>query len=383
MQSLRKFFESEYPGKKVLFEKLIKPIFAKAKDATLTDEQVLSDADKKQIKSFSIIAQVRGGFPVTFADVELQDTVALKRSRVNIQSCVRKIMANDSNAIIFFHFTDSKKEWRVSYVHRWDTNKNSTNAKRYTYLCGPEHSCRTISERFETLKGLSTIKDDDLINAFSVEALTKQFYQQLFNWYEWACETATFPVGDTTQDENGRFNVKQTKDKNELNLIRLITRLLFVWFIKQKDLIPSWIFDEAELKNILVEFDAESTDKGNYYNAVIQNLFFATLNKKIEERAFADDKSVSKNMQFGVKSFYRDNNKTTFFKESNEQIIERFRAVPFLNGGLFECLDRLADDKANKKISKFLQMVLAASHAGWHLFQTCFSGNKMMENMKV
>ena len=122
MSELREFFESEYPGKQVLFEHLIKPIFAKAKDTTLTDEQVLSDADKKQIKSFSIIAQVRGGFPVTFADVELQDTVALKRSRVNIQSCVRKIMANDSNAVIFFHFTDSKKEWYLfSLILNWAT----------------------------------------------------------------------------------------------------------------------------------------------------------------------------------------------------------------------------------------------------------------------
>ena len=107
---LRELFESEYPGKKAIFEKLIQPIFAKAKDATLTDNQILSDSDKKQIKSFSIIAQVRGGFPITFADVEVQDSVALKRRRVNIQNCVRKMMANDSNAIIFFHFTDDKKD---------------------------------------------------------------------------------------------------------------------------------------------------------------------------------------------------------------------------------------------------------------------------------
>ena len=112
---LRTLFESEYPGKEKIVEQLIKPIFAKAKDTTLTNEQELSEADKKQIKSFRIIAQVRGGFPITFADVELQDSVALKRSRVNIQNCVRKIMANDSNALIFFHFSDNTKEWRVSY----------------------------------------------------------------------------------------------------------------------------------------------------------------------------------------------------------------------------------------------------------------------------
>lgn len=56
MENLRALFENEYPGKKVLFESLIKPIFVKANDTTLTDEQELSDSDKKQIKSFSIIA---------------------------------------------------------------------------------------------------------------------------------------------------------------------------------------------------------------------------------------------------------------------------------------------------------------------------------------
>lgn len=63
MENLRALFENEYPGKKVLFESLIKQIFVKANDTTLTDEQELSDSDKKQIKSFSIIAQVRGSFP--------------------------------------------------------------------------------------------------------------------------------------------------------------------------------------------------------------------------------------------------------------------------------------------------------------------------------
>ena len=112
-KELREIFEGEYPGKEAIFERVIKSVFVKAKDATLTERREISDADKSKIKKVSIIAQVRGGFPITFADVELQDNVDLKRSRVQIQHCVRTIMAEDSNAIIFFHYTDSKKEWRV------------------------------------------------------------------------------------------------------------------------------------------------------------------------------------------------------------------------------------------------------------------------------
>lgn len=336
INNLRTVFENEYPGKEKIFEELIKPIFVKAKDTTLTNQLELSEADKKQIKSFSIIAQVRGGFPITFADVELNDTVALKRSRVNIQNCVRKIMENDSNAIIFFHFADNSKEWRVSYCHRATTNKESTDAKRYTYLCGTEHSCRTIAERFATLQGLSTIKDEDMLNAFSVEALTKEFFTQIFKWYDsWACKIALFPSKNCIAS-----HAEITAENNNLHLIRLITRIMFVWFIKQKDLIPSWVFNKAELESLLSDPDLESEKKGNYYNAVLQNLFFGALNKKIEERSFAE-KSFDgiPNEQYGIKSYFRDDNKSSFFTVSHKEMQKHFEGVPFLNGGLFECLD--------------------------------------------
>ena len=334
--NLRTLFENKYPGKDRIFEEVIKPIFDKAKDATLTDNQQLSESDKRLVKSFSIIAQVRGGFPITFADVELKDTVALKRSRVAIQSCVRKIMTNDSSAIIFFHFTDNKKDWRVSFVNKGDSGKDSTNAKRYTYLCGVNHGCRTIAERFNALAKLDRITDKDMISAFSVESLTKEFFGQLFTWYsDWACKVCKFP-----SDKCIAANADLTTEKNEINLIRLITRIMFVWFIKQKNLIPTWIFNKNELAEILTDADLISDKKGNYYNAVLQNLFFGALNKKIEERAFAEvSKAGVANEQYGIKTYFRDANEGSFFKCSPKEMVQKFLDVPFLNGGLFECLD--------------------------------------------
>lgn len=336
MLDLRTIFESAYPGKEVIFSEVIKPIFDKAKDATLTDNQQLSESDKRLVKSFSIIAQVRGGFPITFADVELKDTVALKRSRVAIQSCVRKIMTNDSSAIIFFHFTDNTKDWRVSFVNKGDSGKDSTNAKRYTYLCGVNHGCRTIAERFNALAKLDRITDKDMISAFSVESLTKEFFGQLFTWYsDWACKVCKFP-----SDKCIAANADLTTEKNEINLIRLITRIMFVWFIKQKNLIPTWIFNKNELAEILADADLASDKKGNYYNAVLQNLFFGALNKKIEERAFAEvSKAGVANEQYGIKTYFRDANEGSFFKCSPKEMVKKFLDVPFLNGGLFECLD--------------------------------------------
>ena len=335
---LRELFESEYPGKKAIFEKLIQPIFAKAKDATLTDNQILSDSDKKQIKSFSIIAQVRGGFPITFADVEVQDSVTLKRSRVNIQNCVRKMMANDSNAIIFFHFTDNKNEWRVSYCHRATTNKESTDAKRFTYLCGTDHACRTIAERFDTLQGLSTIKDEDMLEAFGVEPLSKEFFDRYREHY---ADLVEYISGKRFVKKGGKFVEEKTKNANgafksafdgDDKLVRdyvkkMMGRLVFLHFLQKK----GWLgVPQKEAwgngdKNFIFNLfkNANNSIKSDFLELALVPLFFKTLNTDRGDESLAPMEICN---IFGKKI-----------------------RIPYLNGGLFE------EDELDKKKVKFKQ----------------------------
>lgn len=355
MTNFRPIFENDWCGIETFLKDVLSPVFGdyeQGYDVLTNEPEVREKAKNANITEIRHAATFDFfGSELKVFDITVGDNKKLENNKVGIQAIVRQYINQFEGALIIFHHQKvENQEWRFSYVEKRVNAQDSTSAKRYTYILGKHLPARTISDRFTYLedhKDILTLKD--LTDAFSVEVLTKQFYDELFNWYEWACENVTFPIGDTTKDKNGKYNVKQTKEKNELNLIRLITRLMFVWFIKQKGLIPSWIFDESELNKVLTEFKPESKKDGNYYNAVLQNLFFATLNKKIEDRAFADDKSISNNKQFGVKNFYRDNKEKTFFKESNSQIIERFKTVPFLNGGLFECLDKLVDDKDNKK----------------------------------
>lgn len=355
MTNFRQIFESDWCGIDNFLKEILSPVFG---DYEQGYDVLTNDPDVREKTKNANITEIRHaasfdffGSELKVFDITVGDSKRLENNKVGIQSIVRQYINQFEGALIIFHHHNvENQEWRFSYVEKRVNVKDSTSAKRYTYILGKHLPARTISDRFAYLedhKDILTLKD--LTDAFSVEVLTKQFYDELFNWYEWACEKVTFPIGDTSKDKSGKYNVKQAKDNNELNLIRLITRLMFVWFIKQKDLIPSWVFNESELNKVLTEFKPESKKDGNYYNAILQNLFFATLNKKIEERAFADDKSVSKNKQFGVKNFYRDNKDKTFFKENYAQIIERFKTVPFLNGGLFECLDKLVDDKKGTK----------------------------------
>ena len=110
---------------------------------------------------------------------------------------------------------------------------------------------------------------------------------------------------------------------------------MFVWFIKQKDLVPSSIFDEEYVASILKDFDAQSEKEGNYYQAILQNLFFGTLNRPViedgERRGFAEANTAD------VKNLYRY---AELFSISENKVIDLFANVPFLNCGLFECLDK-------------------------------------------
>ena len=122
----------------------------------------------------------------------------------------------------------------------------------------------------------------------------------------------------------------------ETKIIRMITRIMFVWFIKQKELVPNKIFDVDFLDTILKDFDPESKVVGNYYNAILQNLFFATLNRAIEDEQ-GNKRRFATNVKKDIKTLYRY---PEMFKISEDEVIKMFSEVPFLNGGLFECLDK-------------------------------------------
>lgn len=164
---------------------------------------------------------------------------------------------------------------------------------------------------------------------FSSELLTQKFYSELQNWYFWAVKNVSFPndINDDTDDQ---------KYNNE-NVIRLITRLMFVWFLKQKHLVNPDLFDEEKLSGILKEFNPLSSDT-NYYVGIIQNLFFATLNQEISKRMFIAPSRVFDPRYHNIKTYYR--NQKLFVDENDEaKIISLFNQSPYVNGSLFECLD--------------------------------------------
>ncbi len=196
----------------------------------------------------------------------------------------------------------------------------------------------------ELTQGRRVIQNFDQLHAaweevFNVELLNKRFYRELANWYFWALPQVDFPVDIEQDDEKRRAT----------GLIRLLTRLIFCWFLKEKGLVPDKLFAEADLKAILKDL---SPNASTYNEAILQNLFFATLNQRMGKdknsqpfRAFATDEGFAKNRAtYGVDTLYRYED---HFRDP-ATALGHFADVPFLNGGLFECLDRIEDGTGKK-----------------------------------
>ncbi len=252
-----------------------------------------------------------------------------KKEQYELAKNILKSSNSDAGIFVFY---DNNSNFRFSLVYaEYQGNKRTwNNFKRFTYFVSPHQTNKTFLDQIGKAD-FSTI--ELLKEAFSVEPVTKQFYNEIQSWYFWAMDKIKFPT-DYKYSDNPE---KDDEIRNSNNLIRLITRVIFIWFIKQKNLINDDLFSEDKLKNILKDFN-KNNESANYYNAILQNLFFATLNQKMNERKFAENNGFQENKkEYGVKNLYRYDD---LFQISKEDILQLFNMTPFLNGGLFDCLDK-------------------------------------------
>jgi adenine-specific DNA-methyltransferase len=203
---------------------------------------------------------------------------------------------------------------------------------------------RTLNNLSIQGKNIQNFNDlhEHWLTILDLKILNKTFYNELANWFYWAMDKVEFP--DDAE--------KNTEKRNAENLIRLITRFIFVWFMKEKKLVPQELFDKTYIDQLLNDKDKTHS---TYYKAILQNLFFATLNTPMKKddpksRIFIDDakKYGYKNDGYLQQGFYRYSR----FIKDKEKFLKLFEQVPFLNGGLFDCLDT-HDGKKEIRIDGF------------------------------
>lgn len=271
-------------------------------------------------------------------------------ARVGLSKEAFRFLADEweSRALVIFVPEDNNANYRFSLI-TIDLNETEegkllriySNPRRYSYYLGEGIAYYTPNKY---LNAGRVTDEKDLTDRFSVEVLTKAFYQELSDWYAWAVKIVRFPnkLGDTSDDS--RYNSEAA--------IRLVTRLIFVWFLKQKNLIPDEFFDKVEINKLIKGFTPDRiTDlmymdgESIYYKTVLQNLFFAMLNSPITP----EGKDTISERRFSNADYTDHGNYKLMRYEKHFKDAERFlkianETVPFLNGGLFDCLDRAEDD---------------------------------------
>lgn len=317
--------------------------------------------DKEYFKGARLLGYVRdlpdgrsgaGNRPLLVAAVEMRKILTERTSRQAQFNFAKRVLQNavrsgaaglngyPSQGLFFFY--DNEQFFRISLVSgEMEGRKFKFNeAKRQSFYINPDRpnniAKSRLSESIETYA--------DLKKEFSVETLTKEFYGKLFEWYEWAMKPrtgVTFPNDDSTPDDDKRYN-------NE-SIIRLITRLMFTWFIRQRDMVRAELFTVEGVKALLKNFNPKSMEDDNYYRCILQNLFFATFNCQPEKRKFIQRSFHGRSDGFGVKTLYRYEKE---FKDA-AAFKELVKKTPFLNCALFDCLDRQQRESEGGKLMLF------------------------------
>lgn len=211
------------------------------------------------------------------------------------------------------------------------------------------------------------------LKVLSVSELNKKFYTELSNWFFWMIDTCQLSK-DNTHKDNIMFG------------IRMVTRIIFDWFIKEKGLVSEKVFDKQTYLDLLKPEYREQGDL--YYKVVLQNLFFGCLSKPMDRREFRPEYRYN-NLNAG----YDVNNLFRYRKYLNnpQDIIDLFKDIPFLNGGLFECTDekrngRYIDcftDNDSKNILKIPDDIFFMEEEKVVDLSEHFDGNRSYKNAKV
>ena len=185
-----------------------------------------------------------------------------------------------------FVFYDDEGNFRFSFVkaNYLGTKRDFTDFKRYTYFITPSQTNKTFITQ---VGGCNFNSLDEIIQAFSVEPLNKQFYQDIAKSF-YGLIGGKVKIGSKNVAFDTSLKLPSTPADTNRKVyqefaVRLIGRTIFCWFLKSKKsensipLVPkSWLSSETVVD--------VNNQQHNYYHSVLEKLFFLVLNKKQNDR---------------------------------------------------------------------------------------------------
>ena len=287
------------------------------------------------IQSIKQVGKVYVGVePLQIFDITVGSQIQMARNRVGIQQLIRRIMDTHSLAFMLFHYEDGGAEsqesweWRFTFCHKGASQTDTTSSKRFTFLLGPGQHCRTATDNFQRLidkRGVVEVKDIE--DAFSVEALNKEFFDKYRQHYATFVEYIT---GKRYVKQGGKWEEKQVSEPNaQLReqfcgdekrvrdyVKKLLGRIVFLHYLQRKGWlgVPSdkaWGDGDRSFIQHLYEYATEA-QQSDFITSVLSPLFYEALNT--DRRADND----------------LFDTRVKFPKRGNKL------RIPYLNGGLFD-----------------------------------------------
>ena len=208
------------------------------------------------------------------------------------------------NAIIVY-YSENSSLWRLSLLTStltWDEGKikkKLSNPKRQSYVLGSKAKVKT-PHQYLISKG-SVTDFPDLKSRFSLEVVNKEFYKEISSAFIHLVG-GQIANGKSKKTVEAQLKLPFVKDHSQTSqefAVRLIGRIIFCWFLREKRSASGHSLMPREL----LSFEASNTIE-DYYHKILEPIFFEVLNKPIKTRkdAFIND---------------------------------LFSAIPYLNGGLF------------------------------------------------
>ena len=319
-ESLRTIFQSPFDIKQ--WNKLLQNLF-KATELRLVPENFENNPTEEGYYLGNI--QTSDSYRIGLFHYNIkQGSVANKRVglRKLVKTFINPQWGEFDAALVVFNEIQSQspnpvpeKYWRLSFI--CDIKDEATAPKRYTYVFGnKELLYKTPIDRFIFLKDKG-ISFENLKKAFSVEALSDEFFdkyrEQYANFIQYITGKRFVKSGSKWEEKNVatpnyKFMQAFGNDEKKIRdyIKKMMGRITFLHFLQRK----GWMCGDL---NYMQNLFQRSSHQDDYLDAVLEPLFFGILNTKPEQR------------------------EALFEKYSwDKSLLAEWSDIPYFNGGLFE-----------------------------------------------
>lgn len=327
------------------------------------------------------------GNKIAIFSVALRRGDSVERARTMQRNFVKPLLENSmcAGALVAFYTLEEPEKWRLSFIRldyefsKGKVTEKLTPAKRYSYLVGKGEPCNTAKQRlFPIFSDDDNNPDiDELEEAFSVEKVTNEFFQQYCEKYHQLREYL---------ESNDDF-MEEAKIRNftsEQFAKKLLGQIVFLYFIQKKGWLGVGVWpkflSEKEYNQVFYTKGASGRIIREYFpqvyvytgenyqfrglsslEAIPDNVEKTIADHMVNQQKWGsgDKKFVRTLYNWSVKrnmNFFDDCLEPLFYETLNKNRGEMAYCsflhcrVPFLNGGLFEQLDNYEWENNNFNI---------------------------------